>query len=129
MVKGYLTLVFLLLSLLTRAASILIPMDETQKDHLKSYGIAYWTLKKDVAVDWLLNYRGGSFLIKYSQAIENECRVRGVSYEVITDGQVNAILTEIASPEVNMDMMKLETAAKIAIYSPNNVFTTKDYTD
>ena len=105
MVKHYLTAIFLLLSLLSRAASILIPMDETQKNHLKSYGIAYWTLKKDVAVDWLLNYRGGSFLIKYAQPIENECRVRGISYEVITDGQVNAILTEIASPEINMEMV------------------------
>ncbi len=129
MVKRYLTLIFLLLSLCSHAASILIPMDETQKNHLKSYGIAYWTLKKDVAVDWLLNYRGGSFLIKYAQPIENECRVRGISYEVITDGQVNSILTEIANPEVNMEMVKLETAAKIAVYSPNNVFTTKDYTD
>ncbi len=129
MVKHYLTAIFLLLSLFSRSASILIPMDETQKNHLKSYGIAYWTLKKDVSVDWLLNYRGGSFLIKYAQPIENECRVRGISYEVITDGQVNAILTEIASPEINMEMVKLETAAKIAVYSPNNVFTTKDYTD
>ncbi len=129
MVKVNLTFIFLLLSLISRAASIIIPMDETQKNHLKAYGIAYWTLKKDVAVDWLLNYRGGSFLIKYTQSIENECRIRGISYEVITDGQVNSILTEISNPEVNMEMVKLETAAKIAVYSPNNTFTTKDYTD
>lgn len=129
MVKAYLTLIFLLLTLISHAASILIPMDETQKNHLKAYGIAYWTLKKDVAVDWLLNYRAGSFLIKYAEQIENECRVRGVVYEVISDGQVNAILTEIANPEVNMEMVRLETAARIAVYSPNNIFTTKDYTD
>lgn len=129
MVKVNLTFIFLLLSLISRAASIILPMDETQKNHLKAYGIAYWTLKKDVAVDWLLNYRGGSFLIKYAQTIENECRIRGISYEVITDGQVNSILTEIANPEVNMEMVKLESAAKIAVYSPNNTFTTKDYTD
>ena len=93
MFKASLTLIFLLLSLYLPAASILIPMDGSQKDHLKSYGIAYWTLKKDVPVDWLLNYRGGSFLIKYAQQLENECRIRGVSYEVISDGQVNSILT------------------------------------
>lgn len=129
MVKVYLTWLFMFLSLLSHAASILVPMDESQKNHLKSYGIAYWTLKKDVSVDWLLNYRGGSFLIKYSQSIESECRVRGISYELITDAQVNSILTEISSPDVNMDIMKLETAARIAVYSPNNVFTNKDYTD
>ncbi len=129
MFKASLTLIFLLLSLYLPAASILIPMDGSQKDHLKSYGIAYWTLKKDVPVDWLLNYRGGSFLIKYAQQIENECRIRGVSYEVISDGQVNSILTEVSAPEVNMEMVKLETAARIAVYSPNNIFTTKDYTD
>lgn len=129
MVRYCLTFLFSLLALSLNAASVLIPMDEAQKNHLKAYGIAYWTLKQDVAVDWLLNYRGGSFLIKYAEPIENECRIRGVSYEVIADGQVNAILREIANPEVNMEMVKLETAAKIAVYSPNNIFTTKDYTD
>lgn len=129
MVKGCFTVIFLLLSLISRSASILIPMDEIQKNHLKAYGIAYWTLKKDVPVDWLLNYRGGSFLIKYAEQIENECRIRGVSYEVISEGQVNSILTEVSAPEVNMEIVKLETAARIAVYSPNNIFTTKDYTD
>ena len=129
MAKIYLAILFLLLSFVSRAASILIPMDESQKNHLKAYGIAYWSLKRDVVVDWLLNYRGGSFLVKHVQAIENECQIRGISYEVISDGQVNSILSEISDPEVNMEMVKLETAAKIAVYSPNNTFLTKDYTD
>ncbi|WP_207422478.1 asparagine synthetase B [Desertivirga brevis] len=95
-------------------------MDEDQKNHLKAYGIAFWTLKNGAEADWLLNYRGGSFLIRYAQSLENECKVRGVSYEVITDAKVNSILTELADPSVNMDIVKLEKAPKMAVYSPKN---------
>ncbi len=129
MFKKTLVLLFLLSAMISRAASILIPMDDTQKNHLKAYGIAYWTLKRDVAVDWLLNYRGGSFLVKYATDVENECKIRGVSFEVIADAKVTGILTEISNPEVNMEIVKLEKAAKIAVYSPNNTFINKDYTD
>src|SRR5476649_241386 len=86
----------------SRAASILIPMDEVQKDHLKSYGIAFWVLKSNQEVDWLLNYRGGSFMMTYSKAVEDECKIRGVSFEVLADAKVNAILNEISDPSVNM---------------------------
>jgi hypothetical protein len=103
------------------ASKLLIPMDETQKNHLKSYGIAFWVLKKyEIEVDWLLNYRGGSFLMPHSQAFENECVIRGVSYEVISDGQAAQILTEMASADVNMDAVKLQKAPKIAVYSPHS---------
>ncbi|NCD70664.1 asparagine synthetase B [Mucilaginibacter agri] len=95
-------------------------MDEVQKDHLKSYGIAFWVLKSNQEVDWLLNYRGGSFMTAYSKNIEDECKIRGVSFEVLADAKVNAILTEIADPSVNMDMVKLEKAPKMAVYSPKN---------
>jgi hypothetical protein len=95
-------------------------MDESQRNHLKAYGIAYWTLKNEVEVQWLLNYRGGSFLIKNLKPIENECNIRGVSYEIIADAQAQKILTEIADPEVNMESVKLEKAPKIAVYSPKN---------
>ena len=105
---------------LCRASSILIPMDEEQKNHLKAYGITFWTLKSGLETDWLLNYRGGSFLMKYSQAIESECKIRGVSYEVITDAKVNILLNEITDPSVNMEMVKLEKPPKIAVYSPKN---------
>lgn len=101
-------------------ASILIKMDEQQKNHLKAYGIAFWTLKKGLEVDWLLNYHGGSFLINYNLEIENELKIRGVSYGVIPDAKVTAILTEISNPEVNMDIVKLEKVPKIAVYSPKN---------
>lgn len=102
------------------ATKLLIPMDGSQRNHLKAYGIAYWTLQRDVPVEWLLNYRGGSFLIDHFQAIEQECLVRGVSHQVIADGQAAAILAEIADPEVNMEAVKLEKAPKIAVYAPES---------
>jgi hypothetical protein len=113
-------LILTLLLLKVQAAYLLIPMDQTQKNHLKAYGIAFWVLKQDVEVNWLLNYRGGSFMIKYAKAIEDECYIRGVSSEVIADAQSTAILQEIADPEVNMDAVKLNKAPKIAVYSPKN---------
>lgn len=120
MKKVSVLLLLLLLMLNTRAAYILIPMDQTQKNHLKAYGIAYWVLKQDVEVSWLLNYRGGSFMLKYIKPIEDECFIRGVSFEVIADVQSTAILTEISDPEVNMDEVKLNKAPRIAVYSPKN---------
>ncbi|HWA35160.1 MAG TPA: hypothetical protein VG737_13560, partial [Cyclobacteriaceae bacterium] len=103
-----------------KANSILIPMDNKQNDHLKAYGIAYWVLKKDTEVDWLLNYRGGSFMCKYHPQIQNELVVRGVTYEIISDAEANQILGEIASPAMNYDIMKLEKYPKIAVYSPKS---------
>lgn len=101
-----------------RANSIFIPMDDTQANHLKAYGIAYWVLKGDQEVDWLLNYRGGSFMMQYSPAIQNELIIRGVTFKVISDAETNDIINEIASPAVNYDVMKLEKYPKIAVYSP-----------
>jgi hypothetical protein len=97
---------------------ILIPMDDTQKNHLKAYGIAYWSLKGELEINWLVNYRGGSFLIPNAKPVTNECTIRGVSYEIISDAQKNSILADIANPEVNQDAVKLEKAPKIAVYSP-----------
>lgn len=102
------------------AAYLLLPMDETQTNHLKSYGIAYWALQRNVEVTWLLNYRGGSFMMKYADALERECKLRGVRCEVIADGQSSEILAQIADPSVNMDAVKLQKAPKIAVYSPKN---------
>lgn len=113
-------LVLMLFSIGVKASSILIYMDEDQKNHLKAYGIAYWSIAKQAEVDWLLNYRGGSFLIKYAKQVEEECKIRGVSYEVIADAKVSAILNEINKPDVNMEMVKLEKTPKIAVYSPKS---------
>ncbi len=93
-------------------------MDESQKNHLKAYGIAYWVLQRDVEVDWLLNYRGGSFMMKHASPIEDEMLIRGVSYEIIPDAKSTAIITQIANPEVNMDVVKLQKAPNMAVYSP-----------
>jgi hypothetical protein len=113
---------FFLLCLIleVRATYLLIPMDETQKNHLKAYGIAYWVLQKDVELSWLLNYRGGSFLFPYNKVFESECTIRGVSYQIIADAQSAAILMEISDPQVNMENIKLHKVPKIAVYSPKN---------
>ncbi|UTW67176.1 asparagine synthetase B [bacterium SCSIO 12643] len=103
------------------ASYILIPMDEdNQKNHLKAYGIAFWVLQQDVEVEWLLNYQGGSFMIKNLQPIVNECTIRNVSYKIISDAQAISIKQEIANPQANMDVVKLEKTPKIAVYSPKN---------
>jgi len=113
-------LALLFLTLSGQAAHILIPMDETQDNHLKAYGITYWTLQRDVEVTWLVNYRGGSFMAKHYPEIENECMARGVSYEVIADVQSTSILKQIADPDVNKDAIKLQKAPEIAVYQPKN---------
>src|SRR5690606_22263594 len=102
------------------AASILIPMDEQQRNHLKAYGITYWILKNQQEANWLLNYRGGSFLTAYNTVLEKELKVRGVSYEVVADDKVTTILTEIVHTELNMAMVKFEKVSKIAVYSPKS---------
>ena len=112
-------LLFLCASIAVKASYIVIPMDAaSQKNHLKAYGIAYWTLQNGLEVDWLLNYRGGTFAIKNAKTIENECNIRGVSYEIVAEAQYTAILEEIANPEANMDIVKLQKAPKVAVYSP-----------
>jgi hypothetical protein len=101
-----------------KAAYLLVPMDNAQKNHLKAYGIAYWVLTKDVPVDWLLNFRGGSFLFQHAPLLETEMVVRGIGYEVISDGQAMQIIDQVSAPDVNMDAVKLEKAPRIAVYSP-----------
>ncbi len=120
MKKILIVLFFICMVVNSRAAYLLIPMDQAQKNHLKAYGIAYWVLKQNVEVSWLLNYRGGSFMVKYNKLIEDECSIRGVSVEAIADAQSTAILQEIADPQVNMDEVKLNKAPRIAVYSPKN---------
>lgn len=105
---------------LVNATHLLIPMDDDQKNHLKSYGITFWVLQNNIQAKWLLNYRGGSFMMPYDKTIEGECVIRGVSYEIIADAKANAIVGKISSAEVNMDVMKLEKAPKIAVYSPKD---------
>lgn len=117
--KIFLATVLLFLTLSVKATYLLIPMDEeNQTNHLKAYGIAYWVLSQEVEMEWLLNYRGGSFLIPYTEAFKVECQIRNVSFETISDGTAAQIRQEISSPAVNQNVVKLEKAPKIAVYSP-----------
>ena len=118
--RWLLILTLVLLVQTAKASFILIPMDEKQSNHLKAYGITYWVLEQGIEVKWLLNYRGGSFLIQHQQAIASECLVRGVSFEILADGQANNILTDIAREDVNEDAVSMQKAPKIAVYSPPN---------
>ena len=102
----------------SNANAILVPMDETQKDHLKAYGAAYWVLENEIVMEWLLNYRGGSFLFPQNPYIEEQLVVKGISFKVIPNIKVKQIKSEIANPEVNMEVVQLETAPKIAVYTP-----------
>ncbi|MBQ0769760.1 MAG: asparagine synthetase B [Bizionia sp.] len=92
---------------------------DTQKNHLKAYGITYWSLSQNIKVKWLLNYRGGSFLLPDSKAIQRECQIRGVSFEVLSNSNTEDILETISSPSKNMEAVVLEKAPKIAVYTPN----------
>ena len=117
--KRILILLLLLISSSVKAAFILLPMDEsTQQNHLKAYGITFWCLDKQYKASWLLNYRGGSFLLPDSPEIRKECQIRGVSFEVLSDSEADAILNEIASPSQNMETVVLEKAPKVAVYTP-----------
>lgn len=106
------------ITITSTAGKILIPMDESQTNHLKAYGMAYWILENKINIEWLLNYRGGSFLVDNYPDITKECSIRGVSFQVIADVQAQQIYNEINDPEVNMERVKLEVAPKIAVYSP-----------
>lgn len=109
---------FCLLGLGVKANRILIPMDQTQTNHLKAYGVAYHALQKGYEIEWLLNYKGGSFVIPFDADGRTECLLKGVGFEVIPDARMTAIVAEISSPEVNADVVKLEKAPRIAVYSP-----------
>ncbi|MFV1979524.1 MAG: asparagine synthetase B [Rhodothermia bacterium] len=105
---------------------ILIPMDSRQTDHLKAYGVAFWVLQSGRSVDWLLNYRGGSFLTESSPGLEQELRIRDVYFESVGGTIVNRILAEIADESANMDVIRLEKAPRIAVYAPEQTLPWDD---
>ncbi len=114
------TMLVVLVGICARAQSLLLPMDASQKNHLKAYGIAFDAIKKGIPVDWLLNYRGGSFLLEYSHAMQTECTVRGVDVEALPGAEVAVIINLVASPSQNMNVVRMERAPRIAVYSPKN---------
>ena len=120
MKKSFFIFILICFQLNSWASFLIINMDNTQTNHLKAYGIAFWVLENQQEVNWLLNYKGGSFMMKYKSSIEKECKIRGVSYKIIADVQSSQILREITAPEINQDVVKLEKAPKIAVYSPKS---------
>lgn len=117
--KAFLAILLILLSLPLSAIQMLVPMDEeSQTEHLKAYGLAYLALEKGISVEWLLNYRGGSFLLPFNEELKLECRLRNVYFEVLGEDEALAIKQEISSPAVNQNIVKLDVAPKIAVYSP-----------
>jgi hypothetical protein len=118
-IRKFLFSCFFLITIGAKASFILLPMDETtQQNHLKAYGITYWCLDKNYKASWLLNYRGGSFLLPDATEIRKECQIRGVSFEILSDSEQQSILNEISSPSQNMETVVLEKAPKIAVYTP-----------
>lgn len=123
------TLFFLLILLssgLVRSQDILIPMDDSQTDHLRAYGVVYWSLQRDVEVDWLLNYRGGSFLLPASASLEQELVVRGIRYETLSGADAVQIISLVESPSQNMSAVRLEAAPRIAVYAPDQTLPWDD---
>ncbi len=108
------------------AQDILIPMDDVQSDHLKAYGVAYWVLERGVDVDWLLNYRGGSFLLAGSEEVENELRIRGVTFAQSSATESARIIAEIENPDVNASVIRLEKPPRIAVYAPQQTLPWDD---
>jgi hypothetical protein len=120
MTKAIAFFLLFMCSAAANASYILLPMEHNkQANHLKAYGITYWVINQNIEAYWLLNYRDGSFAFPYARGLESECKVRGVSYDVISDAEWLAIREEISNPEVNMEAVKLEKAPKIAVYTPD----------
>jgi len=124
MLRSALCAICLLAGIMHLSADILIPMDRSQTNHLKAYGIAFAGLQEQFVVKWLLNYRGGSFLFPDTPQIIAMCNIRGVRYESISSAQVAAIMTEIQ--EANMESVTLEKEPKIAVYIPPNTLPWDD---
>ena len=110
--------IFFFFTSLFAQQKILIYMDLNQTDHLKAYGITFNALKEGAKADWLLNYRGGSFLIDYTEKLANECRVKGVAYSLLSPEETVSLYAKVQAPDVNMDVVRLEKAPRIAVYVP-----------
>lgn len=115
---SFILLVLIFCTKLFAQDKIFIPMDLSQTNHLKSYGITFRALEKGYKADWLLNYRGGSFLIDYSDDVAKECLIEGVYFERISGVSAIKIYSEVQNEDNNMDVIRLEKAPRIAVYVP-----------
>ncbi len=118
--KSFLRLLFLIFYVQVKASFLLVPMDTSQSNHLKAYGITFFSLQNGVKVQWLLNYRGGSFLLENQDFLKKELIIRGISYDELSMNKAAEILSEIESPSKNQTTVLLEKAPKIAVYSPKS---------
>jgi len=127
-IKIFLILLFSFLLIKSSSAQVklLIPMEQDQTDHLKAYGIAYRHLLGLKELDWLLNYRGGAFMFNYSSKVEEECKAKGVAYELLDGTQTAQVYAEVKDEKNNMDVVRLEKVAKIAVYVPPNALPWDD---
>ncbi len=108
------------------AQDLLVPMDVRQSNHLKAYGVAFWSLERSVDVDWLLNYRGGSFILTAFPGMEQELKLRNVYYEKLSGSETATILAQVESDAENMSVVKLEKAPKIGVYAPKQTLPWDD---
>ena len=120
------TCLLLATSPLARGQDVLIPMDDTQSNHLKAYGLAYWALSQGVAVDWLLNYRGGSFLLTEFPALSGELALRDVSYQRLSGSAAAVVVAEVESDRNNTAVVRLEKPPRIAVYAPQQTLPWDD---
>ncbi|HKI77805.1 MAG TPA: hypothetical protein VKA26_04630 [Ignavibacteriaceae bacterium] len=118
MLKKMFSIFFIITSLTYSQSKILIFMDLKQTDHLKAYGITYGALVDGTKADWLLNYRGGSFMLDYTSKIASQCRIQGVTFEELSNSDAAQIYSLVQSDDQNMDVIRLEKAPKIAVYVP-----------
>jgi hypothetical protein len=116
--RNLVSVVLLLTGQVAAQQKLLIPMDLQQTDHLKAYGIAYWMLTKGQEIDWLLNYRGGSFMMDYQDVLASECRIRGVLFETLSAGESAQVYADVQREDNNMDVVRLEKAPRVAVYVP-----------
>jgi hypothetical protein len=120
MIRGVFFLLCIVSGFACQSQNLLIPMDDRQGNHLKAYGVVYFLLQHGETVEWLLNYRGGSFLVTRSVLADSECALRGVSAEPVSDPATAALRAAIESPSANMNIAKLEKAARIVVYTPRS---------
>lgn len=126
MFRYIIILFFTFAAFLNAQVKLLIPMESWQTNHLKAYGIAYRHLLQGKELDWLLNYRGGAFLFGYSQLLEEECKLNNVSYELIDGTQTAQIYAFVQDEKNNTELVRLEKAARIAVYVPPNALPWDD---
>ncbi len=118
--KTGLTLFFVILVLQAQAVRLFIPMDATQTNHLRAYGVVFNAIGSGTRAEWLLNYKGGSFVMDYTSALDISCTAAGVSFSRMTDKDYNALIKRIKFTNFNGDVIPLTKAPKIAVYTPSN---------